>query len=50
MGGRAGDSSSLQILSIDQGSVPRRVFREHLRADQLSDNVLWEPHGDKPNT
>lgn len=29
MGGRAGDSSSLQILSIDQRFAPRRVFSEH---------------------
>lgn len=50
MGGRAGDSSSLQILNIDQGSALRRVFSEHLLADQIGDEVLWEPHRDKPNT
>lgn len=49
MGGRAGDSSSQQIPNIDQGSALRRVFSEHLLAVQISDEVLWEPHRDKPN-
>lgn len=50
MGGRAGDSSSQQIPNIDQESALRRVFSEHLLAVQISDEVLWEPHRDKPNT
>lgn len=50
MGGRAVNSSSLQILDIDQRSALRRVFSEYLLADQISDEVLWEPHRDKPNT